>query len=464
MHSTETAAAPTAAAVSGASRSARGRRGRLIAVGAVLGSALIAAGAFGVTRGGTAEPRPATPIVEAGALAAPRTNESLADLIARLQQRLQTVPDDAGSWGLLGLAYVQQAKLTADPSFYPRADEALARSIGLDGDDNFLAFTGLSALASARHEFETAANYAERGLEINPYNALLYGALGDAQLQLGDYDAAFGAVQRMVDLSPDAASLARASYTWELRGNLSRARQLMQRALDDAPTPADRAFALVHLGELAFDSGDANLALGHYVAALEASPTDAAALAGRARAEAAIGQVETALDHYAELVERSPEPSYIVEYADLLSSLGRDAEADAQYSLFVTVQRLYADTGVQPDATAVLYEADHGDPLEAVTIAEQVIAENPFVTSYDAYAWALHRSGRDADAKAAIEQALALGTPNATFHYHAGVIEHALGNHDAARDHLRRAIEINPRFHPVAADEAERLLAELDRM
>ena len=223
----------------------------------MLGSALVAATAFGFTRGG--DHNPPAPIVEIGAVAAPRTNESLTELIARLQTRLQTVPDDGGSWALLGLAYVQQAKLTVDPSYYPRADEALARSIALDGDDNFLAFAGLSALASARHDFDAAKTYAERGLAINAYSAVLHGALGDAELQLGNYDAAFEAVQRMVDLSPDTSSLSRASYTWELRGDVATATELMQRALDDAPTPADEAFALVHLGELAFNAGDPNL-------------------------------------------------------------------------------------------------------------------------------------------------------------------------------------------------------------
>jgi tetratricopeptide (TPR) repeat protein len=465
MSETETAAAPTAAAVSaGAGPHPRRRsRRRLAAGGAVLGTALIAAGAFGVVRGGDGGVA-SVPVVEIGAVTAPRTNESLSDLIARLQVRLQSVPDDGGSWALLGLAYVQQAKLTVDPSYYPRAEQALARSVAVDGDANFLALAGLSALASARHDFDTAKTYAERGLAINDYSALLYGALGDAELQLGNYDAAFEATQRMVDLSPDTASLTRASYTWELRGELATATGLMQRAFDDAPTPAGRAFALVHLGQLAFNAGDPATALSHHLAALEAAPSDVAALAGRARSEAALGQIETALDHYAEVVDRAPEPGYIVEYADLLRAHGRHAEAASQYELFSTVQRLFADSGVQPDSTAALFEAEHGrHPSRALMIAEANIDANPFVDAYDAYAWALHHNGRDAEARAAIEQALELGTPSAQFHYHAGVIEHALGDDEAARRHLRSALDINPYFHPVAAPDAQRLLEQLGR-
>ena len=169
---------------------------------------------------------------------------SLDDYIASVQLRLDSLPTDHVSWATLGLAYVQQAKATVDPSYYPLAEGALATSLEVDDTDNFLAYAGLSALASARHDFALARSYAEQGLAINSYSALLHGALSDAQLQLGEYDAAFASIQTMVDLSPDTTSLSRASYAWELRGDIDQARALMQRALDDAPTPYDRAFAL----------------------------------------------------------------------------------------------------------------------------------------------------------------------------------------------------------------------------
>ena len=41
----------------------------------------------------------------------------------------------------------------------------------------------------------------------------------------------------MVDLRPDAASYGRASYSWELRGDIGRATEAMQCALDAAPNP-----------------------------------------------------------------------------------------------------------------------------------------------------------------------------------------------------------------------------------
>jgi hypothetical protein len=98
-------------------------------------------------------------------------------------------------------------------------------------------------------------------------------ALADAQIQLGHYPEAFDATQRMVDLAPNTASLARVSYAWELRGDLEQTTSNMTRALDAATTPADKVFARYYLGELAYNAGAA-AALVHYQAGgLAADPT-----------------------------------------------------------------------------------------------------------------------------------------------------------------------------------------------
>jgi Tfp pilus assembly protein PilF len=49
------------------------------------------------------------------------------------------------------------------------------------------------------------------------------------------------------------------------------------------------------------------------------------------------------------------------------------------------------------------------------------------------------------------------------FFFHAGVIEHALGNSDTARAYLRRALEINPKFNLKQAAEARVLLSSMEQ-
>jgi Flp pilus assembly protein TadD len=85
------------------------------------------------------------------------------------------------------------------------------------------------------------------------------------------------------------------------------------------------------------------------------------------------------------------------------------------------------------------------------------------VYGYDLLAWALHQSGRDADALAPMRRALSLGTRDAMLYYHAGVIELAAGDSTAARSSLASALAINPFWHPTQPATARALLDSLAR-
>ncbi|GLV86919.1 hypothetical protein Slala03_66080 [Streptomyces lavendulae subsp. lavendulae] len=91
-------------------------------------------------------------------------------------------------------------------------------------------------------------------MATGPVTPASYGVLADAHTQLGQYQEAEEAVQKMADLRPDSSSLARTSYAFELRGDTGRAKDLMERALRAAGTPGERAFAHTHLSSLALDS------------------------------------------------------------------------------------------------------------------------------------------------------------------------------------------------------------------
>jgi tetratricopeptide (TPR) repeat protein len=431
-----------------------------VAVLAVLG------GVFGVRNG-----RVAPTIDSAAGLSArsgasasalsPVTNSSLDQTISQLQEHLTRVSKDYPSWASLGLAYVQQAKITVNSDYYPKAQGALDTSLAINDDDNFLAYAGLSALASARHDFSAAESFARKGLARNASSPVLYGALGDALVQLGRYNEADDAVAKMASLRPDTSSFSRQSYLRELRGDLAGARSFMQQALNVAPTAADTAFALFYLGELNFNAGDANAALDNYREALAASPTDIQALAGKAKAEAALGQHLTAIDDYSAVVARAPEPGLVLEFGEFLQSIGRVADAKAQYDVVEATQRLFETNGVEPDATPTLFAADHGAPAAALANAEKGIQTRPFAVMQDAYAWALHANGRDAEALAALQPALQLGTRSALLRYHAGMIHLSLGNREQAQAELTIALSINPFFHPLAAPIATRTLKTL---
>jgi len=60
-----------------------------------------------------------------------------------------------------------------------------------------------------------------------------------------------------------------------------------------------------------------------------------------------------------------------------------------------------------------------------------------------------------------MKKAMLLGTPEAAFYYHAGLIENALGNKDEARKLLQKALELNPEFDVRQAALAVAVLKEI---
>ncbi|WP_329172401.1 tetratricopeptide repeat protein [Streptomyces sp. NBC_01477] len=422
----------------------------------VLGVGLFLAGGLGLAPWPAA---PAAPGPERSAPAAPA--DPLAADISGVQAHLRETPGDAVALATLGLDYVQQAKATADPTYYPKAEGVLTRSLALDPAGNFTAMGGMAALEAGRHHFAEALTWAKRATAANPYNASLYGTLADAYTQLGRYGEAAGAVQHMVDLRPGSPSLSRASYVAELRGDIPTARADMRRALNDAAGPADQAFASYYLGELAFNSGDPATELTEAEAGLRVAPTYTALLQAKARAEAALGRTGAAITDLTRAVQRVPQPEYVLQLGELYQSLGRTKEADQQYRVFRAEQRLFTANGVALDSDAALFEADHGNAGQALAIARQGLATRPFMDSHDALAWALHAAGQDREALAESDRALAQGTRNALFHYHRAMIEQALGDTSAARTDLTGALAINPHFSPLHAPRARAALAAL---
>jgi tetratricopeptide (TPR) repeat protein len=420
---------------------------------AVLAAALLAAAAL------LTWPRPTTSAVPASAAARPA--DVLATRIARTQQELRDVPGDWPAWAALGAAYLEQARITADPGLYPKAEQAAQRSLTLRSDGNSAALVVLGALANARHDFTEAREKALTALRVNDHDADAYGVLADALTQLGDVPGATGAVQRMLDLRPGLAAYARASYDLELRGRIDEADALMRQALDAAADPHDRAFCHTQLGDLAFGRGDLVAAEAAYTAALADDPASHGAQHGIARIKTARGDLPGALTRYAALTTSVPATSTILEYGRTLRLAGRDIEAAEQFALATAAEQLFAANGGADRLAAAELALAAGRPEDAVTAARAEWAARQHPDVADMLAWSLHAAGRDAEALPYAERAVSGGARSATYAYHLGMIRLGLGQRDAARAEFSRALATNPYFSPTDADTTRRALAGL---
>lgn len=440
------------------------RRTRRVIAVLVLAVSMFGLGAVGLARIVRPAPPPAsTPGVAAALRSRPVVApDSLTDVILGLQQRLGLDLDDWRAGGQLGMAYVQQARITADPSYYPKAQAALERSLAIHSEGNFDALLGMASLSAARHEFAAALDWAEQARAVGPHSADAHAVLGDALVELGRYEAAFDTYQTMIDLRPDLSTYARVSYAWELQGEHDNAVRAMELALGAAGSPVDAAWARVQLGDLHFNAGKLERASEHYRTAIALDESYVPARAGLARIEAARGRTGHASAGLRWVVERYPAPDYVIALGDLYAVSGRPDLADDQYALVDVQQRLLEANGVNADLEISLFRADHGLRVDlAMAAAREEWRRRQSIQVADVLSWTLYAGGRYQEALRYADRALRLGTENAVFFYHRGMIERALGRDHAARRDLARALDINPNFSILWSAEAKRALHAL---
>ena len=135
------------------------------------------------------------------------------------------------------------------PSFRAPRRRCASRSIRRRGCRT--RFSGSARSRSSSTSFATALALRRRAEKLLPGSSRPYGVIGDALVELGRYDAAFAAFERMVTLRPSLASYARIAYARELLGDRDGAAAAMRLALEAAAgQPEPTAWALVELAKL----------------------------------------------------------------------------------------------------------------------------------------------------------------------------------------------------------------------
>jgi len=383
-------------------------------------------------------------------------------LIHALQQRLRAGSKGAESLAQLGNAYLQKVRETADPSYYGKAEQVLQSALKRD-PANADALTALGSLCLARHDFRAALEWGRKASSANPYKAAALGVAGDACIELGRYDEAVAAVQKMVDLRPDLSSYSRVSYVRELMGDIPGAIAAMHMAVQaGAPALENTNWCRVQLGNLFLNTGRVDEAEVHYAEALSGAHDFAPAQFGMARVLVARGRLHDAIVTLRRIITILPLPEYVIELGDLLAATGAWEEAKQHYALVQAIHRLYVANGVITDAELAMFMADHDLDLDqALKHARAAMQARPSISAADVLAWTLYKTGQHEEAAAFATQALRLGTRNALVFFHAGMIRHGLGDDASALHFLRKALQINPHFSVRYSPVAEQLVSEL---
>jgi tetratricopeptide (TPR) repeat protein len=421
----------------------------------VLVCAIVAAGAFARSARTTSASVP-VPLPAGSPGGAPTTREGLTRTIAALERRLAGEPGDGVAAARLADALLRQARASGTGGLALQAEAALRTAIA--AAPSYEAQRMLGAALAAQHRFREAIAAAEQARGIEPSDAWNDGVIGDARLELGDYDAAFTAYDAMMRKRPSAAAYGRASHARELQGDLDGARRLMQMALDatSAHDPESQAWHHAQLGDLRYQLGHLAEAERQYRHALFTFPGHRPAIAGLARVDGARGDLTAALAGYATLMASAAAPEYAARMAELEHALGRTADATRHAAL---AEQGWRTDMPEPAQLARLLAHDAGRAGEALAIAERAASSRRDIFTMDAVAWAALRAGMIGRAIEASTLALRTGTRDRTILYHAAAIAAASGDPDRARSLAARALDGHPTFDIVLADDARALLA-----
>jgi tetratricopeptide (TPR) repeat protein len=359
-----------------------------------------------------------------GTPGAPATaREDLARVIAEMDQKLATHPADGSAATRLADALLRLARVNGNAGLAGRAEAALMRVLASD-PDNYDARRMLAAVYLSEHRFRDALAAADQCRERRSNDAWLYGAIGDAHLELGEYPEAFNAFDRMAALRPNAASYARASYARELQGDLDGALRYMTMATEatGAQDPESGAWHHAQLGHLYLELGRVADAEREYAHADFVFPGHPFAQDGLARVRQARGDNPGALDLVKRRLASAPTPADLAFAGELSESLGDRDGAERYYRL---AEAAWISDVPEP-SRLVRFLAEHGRRLsDVVRLAEAAAADRHDIFTDDALAWAYFRTGQTAKAAAAIKNALRTGTRDKDIRAHAAAIEQA---------------------------------------
>ncbi len=390
-----------------------------------------------------------------------------------LEKRIQRDPEDFIAHNKLASYYLQRVRETGDLAYLNLASHAARTSLAtLPAEQNTGGLTALAQVEFTSHEFASSRDHAKRLAELEPEKSYPQQILGDALLELGEYDEAREAFRKMERMGgfqglARVATEQRIARLAVLHGDTVAALNHMQNATALAlamPVPHRETVAWCRwqLGELAFFSGDYAAAEQHDRDALTTFPDYYRALASLGRVRAARGDVTGGIEQYERAIRLLPDPAFVAALGDLYEIAGRHKEAAAQYALFEAIARLSEASGNLYNRQQALFHADHDiKPQAAYANAAKEYSVRKDIYGADAAAWTALKAGKLPEAQAAIKDALRLGTQDAKLFYHAGMIARAVGDRASANGDLKRALALNPQFDPIQASAARETLASL---
>jgi tetratricopeptide (TPR) repeat protein len=206
----------------------------------------------------------------------------------------------------LAAAYLDKARETHDPTYLPKARQAVQKS--LDIQPTLDAFQTMTAICNYSHRFEEGIAWGKRGAESAPHDSSIIAALVESHLGLGQVTEAEQLLATLPANLEDFYSSASRGHLLKSRGRADEAAASFLKAGEFAKkgkAPALHVWAQVQASGVWLDSGQAERAVPLLEIAAVLDPTDTELKIHQAELLEATGKTDSALRVYEEILAGS---------------------------------------------------------------------------------------------------------------------------------------------------------------
>ena len=404
-----------------------------------------------------------------------------ADAISVLEPALKAEPDNALGHHELGSAFAQTGNM-------PRAEREWREAVRLR-PSLILAQKALAHLAENKGDIDLLSSSAEQVIRWEPFLPEGYILRASARLARKEIAGGEADLKKAIELAPqNPAGFARMGALRASQKQLGQAEKFFEHALEKDPNYAE---ALQRLVTLKMQQKQPSQALARVSKQIAVSPANAAfyflqakillSLKDLEKAESALqktteldknnvnamlllGQVqgargspEKALANYQRAIQENPRDVR----SHLLIGILEDGRGNWQKAQEAYQKALQAQPDNPLAANNLAYSMlEHGGNLDVALSHAQVARRGmPEMIGFaDTLAWAFCHKGSYGLAIGLLEEAVKKVPQNPIYHYHLGVAYQKNGNEAQAREHLQRALQLDPKS-PKAAEIRQALSA-----
>lgn len=390
----------------------------------------------------------------------------------KLIAKIKADPNDMRSALALANAYIAEARVSGNVAYYDKAALKTVESILATDPNNYEALMLKALVQLSQHHFAEGLETAKLSLSLDSNSAFIYGLLVDANVELGNYEQALDAADKMVSRRPDLRSYSRIAYLREIYGDYPGAVSAMKLAVA-AGIPAEESteWCRVQLGRLYENMGAVDKASFQYNLSLAARPGYAYALEGLGRIASHEKKYDSAVYYYEQAANFTKDLGIKENLAAAYLKTGQAEKAKALNNVVIDEMNKAAkiltddpNAGHYSDkeqAYVYLQNNDYDKALEHALAEYKRRPKNIEVN--ETMAWVYYKRNEMGKAIPYVGAAMATNSRNPVLLCVAGLIYAGTGNMDKGKEMLHLGLQHNPVISEDIKTESKEALQKLNQ-